>query len=205
MGNKRKKLPIGIQTFRDMREDGYYYVDKTEFAVRLADAGKYYFLSRPRRFGKSLFLDTLKDLFEARRKLFDGLYAADHWDWSVAHPVIRVSFGTGDFSSREALEVRIGELLRENAERLGVDLTQDSSGGRMGELIRKANALHGQRVVVLIDEYDKPILDNIEKPEAAIAARECLRAFYSALKDADPYLRFVFLTGVSKLDRKSVV
>jgi hypothetical protein len=200
----KKKLPIGIQTFRKMREDGYYYVDKTEFAVRLAGQAGYYFLSRPRRFGKSLFLDTLKDLFEAQRELFKGLYAADHWDWSVAHPVIRISFGTGDFKSREKLEVLIDEVLNENAARLGVELTEDSSGRRLGELIRKARAHIGQRVVVLIDEYDKPILDNIEKPETAIAARECLQGLYSAIKDADPYLRFVFLTGVSKFSKVSL-
>ena len=93
----RRKLPIGIQTFREIREENYYYVDKTALIQRLMDEGKHYFLSRPRRFGKSLFLDTLKELFEGNEPLFEGLYIHDHWDWSVRHPVLRLDFGSGNF------------------------------------------------------------------------------------------------------------
>jgi hypothetical protein len=92
MHTPRRKLPIGIQNLREIREEGYYYVDKTGYALRLIERGKYYFLSRPRRFGKSLFLDTLKELFEGNQSLFDGLYAAERWDWAVRYPVIRISF-----------------------------------------------------------------------------------------------------------------
>ena len=206
MSLPRKKLPIGIQNLREIREGGHYYVDKSGYAVRLATEGKYYFLSRPRRFGKSLFLDTLKELFEANRPLFEGLYAAENWDWSTQHPVIRVSFGTGNFSSREGLDQRIRELLLENAERLDVKQppADSSIGGLFSTLIRRARELHGERVVVLIDEYDKPILDNIENAEVATAMREGLRNLYSVLKDADPHLRFVLLTGVSKFSKVSL-
>src|SRR5574343_714114 len=117
----RQKLPIGIQTFREIREEGCYYVDKTGFALRLAQEGKYYFLSRPRRFGKSLFLDTLAELFAGNEPLFRGLIAHSPWDWSVRYPVVRISFGSGVLRNRAELDARIRDLLRINAERLGVD------------------------------------------------------------------------------------
>ena len=204
MQQARKKLPIGIQNLRDIREGGYYYVDKSEFAMRLIDQGKYYFLSRPRRFGKSLFLDTLKELFEGNQALFDGLHAADRWDWSVQYPVIRISFGSGVLRSKENLDTRINELLSENAERLELTLQYESSGGRLMHLIRSAREKYGKSVVVLIDEYDKPILDNIEDAERATVMREGLKDLYSVLKDADPHLKFVFLTGVSKFSKVSL-
>ncbi|MDR0701848.1 MAG: AAA family ATPase, partial [Azoarcus sp.] len=117
----RKKLPIGIQTFAKIREkDEYYYVDKTPFALRLIDEGTHYFLSRPRRFGKSLFLDTLAELFAGNEPLFRGLYCHDKWDWTVKYPVIRISFGSGVPNGRAALAQRIGEMLEENEERLGL-------------------------------------------------------------------------------------
>ena len=116
----RRKLPIGVQTFADITGGEYYYVDKTPHIHRLVEAGKYYFLSRPRRFGKSLLLDTLKSLFEGREALFRGLYIHDKWDWSVQHPVIRISFADGVMQSREALDVRIRYLLRRNREGLGL-------------------------------------------------------------------------------------
>ena len=111
----RKKLPIGIQTFREIREDGCYYVDKTGMAVDLVQTGKAYFLSRPRRFGKSLLIDTLAELFAGSRALFQGLHAEQHWDWSQTHPVIRISFGKGVLASREALDIRIRLLLIDNS------------------------------------------------------------------------------------------
>ncbi|MCH8541633.1 MAG: AAA family ATPase, partial [Opitutales bacterium] len=204
MALPRKKLPIGIQSFAKLRNEGCYYVDKTEFALQLIEDGGYYFLSRPRRFGKSLFLDTLKELFEGNQSLFTGLYAENRWDWSVHYPVIRISFGTGVLGNREELDTRINELLSENAQRLGLQLHYKSTGGRLMHLIRTARETFGQPVVVLIDEYDKPILDNIENTERATAMREGLKDLYSVLKDADPHLKFVFLTGVSKFSKVSL-
>jgi hypothetical protein len=205
MSPPRKKLPIGIQNLREIREGGYYYVDKSGYAVRLANEGKYYFLSRPRRFGKSLFLDTLKELFEANRALFKGLYAADNWDWAVRHPVIRVSFADGVGKDSDGLRRRMEDQLRQNGERLGVAVNPAlDPASAFGELIRKSVSAHGQRAVVLIDEYDKPILDNLENAEVATAMREGLRNLYSVLKDADPHLRFVLLTGVSKFSKVSL-
>jgi len=199
-----RKLPIGIQTFADIIDGGYYYVDKTRQIHRLVEEGKYYFLSRPRRFGKSLLLDTLACLFEGREALFRGLYIHDKWKWQRQHPVIRLSFGDGLLRTREELDLRIGELLRAEAERLDVTLQNTSIAGRFRELIEAVHERHGERAVVLIDEYDKPILDNLLAPERARALREGLKNLYSVLKDADPHLAFVLLTGVSKFSKVSL-
>ncbi|MGR6806975.1 ATP-binding protein [Sphaerotilus natans] len=200
----RRRLPIGIQTFAKLREQDCYYVDKTGLAIDLIESGTAFFLSRPRRFGKSLLVDTLKELFEGNRALFDGLAADTRWDWSRQHPVIRLSFSDGVLSSRVELDQRIGELLTETARELGVTLGAESIAGRFSELIRLAHERHGQRVVVLIDEYDKPILDNIDRPETAREMREGLKNLYSVLKGADAHLKFVFLTGVSKFSKVSL-
>lgn len=202
---QKRKLPIGIQTFSHIIEDGYYYVDKTHYAWQLIEQGKYYFLSRPRRFGKSLFLDTLKELFEGNEPLFRGLFVHEHRDWKRRYPVIRISFADGVMDSRAALDVRIRHLLRANRERLGVaDTGAEDIAGEFSDLIRKACEVHGERVAVLIDEYDKPILDNITEPATALALREGLKNLYSVLKDADPYLCFCLLTGVSKFSKVSL-
>ena len=200
----RKKLPIGIQTFREIREDDCYYVDKTGMAVNLVQTGKAYFLSRPRRFGKSLFLDTLKELFEGHRALFTGLAAESAWDWSQKYPVIRVSFSDGVLQSRAQLDQRIEEILQDNERRLGLQSEHLSIGGRFADLIRQAHEATGQRAVVLIDEYDKPILDNIDNRAIATEMREGLKNLYSVLKGADEHLKFVFLTGVSKFSKVSL-
>ena len=201
----RKKLPIGIQTFARIREDDCYYVDKTGFALQLIEEGNYYFLSRPRRFGKSLLLDTLAELFEGNEPLFRGLAAHGQWDWSRRYPVVRISFGGGVLHSREALDIRIDSLLRANAERLGLpDATEKDVSGRFSELIRQAEKVHGQRVVVLVDEYDKPILDNLTQPEIASEIRDGLRNLYSVIKDSDAHIRFAMLTGVSKFSKVSL-
>ena len=202
---KRKKLPIGIQTFRDIREGGYYYVDKTAFAHRLATTGKYYFLSRPRRFGKSLFLDTLAELFAGNEPLFRGLYCHDKWDWGKKHPVIRISFGGGRVQSRAELDQRIRWNLEQNRERLGITCPNvDDIAGCFANLIQAGEKRFGQRAVVLVDEYDKPILDNLTEPEVARAMREGLRNLYSVIKDQDAHIRFAFLTGVSKFSKVSI-
>ncbi|MBK1720404.1 ATP-binding protein [Thiocystis violacea] len=200
----RKKLPIGIQTFREICEDDCYYVDKTGFALRLIETGKYYFLSRPRRFGKSLFLDTLAELFAGREPLFRGLAIHDHWDWSTSYPVLRFSFGGGLVQSPEELERKIREQLHVNQSALGLGCVEPGIDGCFAEMIRQAHAATGQRVVVLVDEYDKPILDNLTRPETARAMRDGLRNLYSVIKDMDAHIRFAFLTGVSKFSKVSL-
>jgi len=204
----RRKLPIGIQTFSEIIEEGHYYVDKSGFAVRLANEGKYYFLSRPRRFGKSLFLDTLREMFEGNQALFNGLAAENTWDWSKKYPVIRISFGNGVLQSRFELDQRIRGILRVNRLTLGLDLPSDLSvsdlSGSFEDLITQAHQQTGQRSVVLIDEYDKPILDNIDNDAAALEMREGLKNLYSVLKGSDEHLKFVFLTGVSKFSKVSL-
>ncbi|ASM76090.1 hypothetical protein VITFI_CDS0311 [Vitreoscilla filiformis] len=204
----RRKLPIGIQTFRIIREGGYYYVDKTGQAVDLAERGRAYFLSRPRRFGKSLLVDTFKELFEGNRALFTGLAAESRWDWAQRHPVIHLSFSDGVLQSRAELDRRIAELLHGNREALGLPLPERIAPGDVTsnfvDLIRQAHRQHGAPVVVLIDEYDKPILDNLSVPDTARQMREGLKNLYSVLKGADAHLRFVFLTGVSKFSKVSL-
>ncbi|AGX87536.1 ATP-binding protein [Candidatus Symbiobacter mobilis] len=200
----RKKLPIGIQTFREIIEDGHYYVDKTSYALQLIEQGKYYFLSRPRRFGKSLFVDTLKELFEGNQALFMGLAAENRWDWNKKHPVIRISFAVGVFRNRTELDQRLYEILLDHQNTLGVQCQHHSLGGQFEELLALAHRKTGQRVVVLVDEYDKPILDNLENRDAAIAMREGLKNFYSVLKGADQHIRFLFMTGVSKFSKVSL-
>ena len=200
----RQKLPIGIQTFRKLREENCYYVDKTAFALRLIEQGSHYFLSRPRRFGKSLFLDTLAELFAGSEPLFRGLYVHDRWDWSRRYPVIRLSFGGGLVGNRAELEAKIREQLDINQEALGLRCVQPTAQGCLAELIREAHAASGERVVVLVDEYDKPILDNITQAELARTMRDGLRNLYSVIKDSDAHIRFAFLTGVSKFSKVSL-
>ena len=201
----RLRLPIGIQTFSDIRELGYYYVDKTPQIERLVTENDYCFLSRPRRFGKSLLLDTIRCLFEGRQELFEGLAIESRWDWTTRHPVIRISFSDGVLHSRPALDDRIRDQLHVQREHLDVTLDRQTDiAGEFAALIRDAHKRYGQRPVVLIDEYDKPILDNILDPVRARELREGLKNFYSILKDAGPHLRFVMLTGVSKFSKVSL-
>ncbi|WPL16289.1 putative AAA-ATPase [Thiorhodovibrio winogradskyi] len=201
---QRKKLPIGISTFAKIRGEDYYYVDKTELALRLIDAGSYYFLSRPRRFGKSLLLDTLAELFQGNLPLFQGLYAERCWDWSIPYPVIRLSFGGGVMRDRGELDAKFRELLDINQASLRIICRQPTAPGCFAELIRAAEQQYGQRVVILVDEYDKPILDNLSDPELARQMREGLRNLYSVIKDHDRHIRFVFITGVSKFSKVSL-
>ncbi|NJD38950.1 MAG: hypothetical protein FIA89_11620 [Geobacter sp.] len=200
----KKKLPIGIQSFREIREDNCYYVDKTPYALQMIEQGKYYFLSRPRRFGKSLFLDTLKELFEGSEPLFRGLHAHDRWDWSRRYPVIRISFGGGVVRSRAELEASLHQQLTLHEERFSLPAAFPDIRSRFIELLRRTAEKHGERVVVLVDEYDKPILDRLEEPDIAKENRECLRDFYSVIKDADAHIKFALLAGVSKFTKVSL-
>jgi hypothetical protein len=200
----RKKLPIGIQTFAKIREDNYYYVDKTAFALRMIEEGTAYFLSRPRRFGKSLFLDTLAELFAGNEPLFRGLHCHDEWDWQTKYPVIRISFGGGLAKNSEALNASIRFQLNTHAARLGVSVADDSIPVQFASLILEAEARFGQRVVVLVDEYDKPILDNLTTPDLAREMRDGLRDLYSVIKDQDAHIKFAMLTGVSKFSKVNI-
>ena len=194
----RRRLPIGIQTFREVREDRCYYVDKTRHIERLLKGGKHYFLSRPRRFGKSLFLDTLKELFEGSEGLFEGLGIHRPWDWSVRHPVVRLDFSSGSFASADDLHAEVTDQLDVIAVDAGIELAGRTAPIRFRQLIRELHRSSGQRVVVLVDEYDKPILDALEDPDLARANRDYLRGLYSTLKFADAQIRFSFITGVSR-------
>ena len=200
----RRRLPIGMQAFREIREMNCYYVDKTAYVGRLLDEGKHYFLSRPRRFGKSLFLDTCKELFEGNEPLFEGLAIHDRWDWSVRHPVLRLSFGSGNFKEPGYLHTNLMAQLDVLEEQLGVGSRYDTAAERFGHLVRMSSAGAGQRVVILVDEYDKPILDALDTPEVARANRDFLRGFYAVVKDSDAHIRFSFITGVSKFSKVSL-
>ena len=198
------QLPIGLQTFAEVREGGFAYVDKTPHALKLVESGKVYFLARPRRFGKSLFLDTLRNLFEGRRELFTGLHAESNWEWDVKYPVIKLDMSGGS-DSVGALRANLKSNLLYTAKRLGLELsTTDEPAIFFQELIQEAHKQHGRQVVLLIDEYDKPMIDNIDDMELAEQMRKQLRGFYSIIKAADEHLRFVMLTGVSKFSKVSI-
>ena len=199
----RRRLPIGVQTFRKVREADCYYVDKTAYIERLLGEGTHYFLSRPRRFGKSLFLDTLKELFEGSEALFEGLHIHDRRDWSVRHPVLRLSFGGGNFKEPGAVEARTMEQLAA-AEGDAPVASEHTAPGRLARLLETLHGRAGRTVAVLVDEYDKPILDALEAPEVARANREFLRGLYAVIKDCDAHVRFAFLTGVSKFSKVSL-
>ena len=156
-----------MQTFRELREENCYYVDKTGYVHRLVTQGKHYFLSRPRRFGKSLFLDTLKELFEANEALFTDLYVHDRWEWSVRHPVVRLDFAGGSFKDPAHLHEDVMLQLEQLEDDAGIPARQVNAPARFRRLLQMLHRKAGQRVAVLVDEYDKPILDALEEPEAA--------------------------------------
>jgi hypothetical protein len=184
--------------------DDYCYVDKTPLIRQLVDEGEYYFLSRPRRFGKSLLISTLKSAFLGQKDLFKGLYLETHWDWSVQYPVIHISFGGGVLKNRAILDAKIDTFLKENGKRYEIELKNPTISDRFAELIQKIHHKSQQKVVILVDEYDKPILDNITKTDLAIEIRKGLKNIYSVIKDSDEYIKFAFLTGVSKFSKVSL-
>ena len=197
-------LPIGIQTFRNLRKEGCHYVDKTGHLRDLIKSGSRYFLSRPRRFGKSLLVSTLKSLFACERDLFEGLAIEPHWNWSEPHPVVHLSFGGGSFDDPGELRDSVLDQLEAHARRSGVVLTSRRGPSRFGELLEALHERTEQRVVVLVDEYDKPILDVLEDPDVALVNRNYLRGLYAVIKDRDEHVRFSFLTGVSKFSKVSL-
>ena len=198
------RLPLGLQDFAKVREGNFVYVDKTPQALDLANAAGFYFLARPRRFGKSLFLDTLRNLFEGRRELFQGLYAEHEWHWSVKYPVIKLDM-SGGFRNADELSSMLADDLRYAAGNMGIELAQHNEASRLlKELLRKAHKHYGRKVVMLVDEYDKPMLDKIGNIELAEQMCDQLRGFYSIIKVADEHLHFVMLTGVSKFSKVSI-
>ena len=199
----RRKLPIGIQTFREIREAHAYYVDKTDHIRRLATGGKHYFLSRPRRFGKSLLLDTIKELFEGDQALFKGLAVHDKWHWQP-RPVVRLDFAAGDFGDPTLLAEDVAAQLADAEAEAGIPANPASASIRLRRLLQALHEKSGQRVVLLVDEYDRPILDALEEPTVARANRRFLRGLYAVIKSADAHLEFTLLTGVSKFSKVSL-
>ncbi len=204
MSATRRKLPLGIQTFRTIRDEGCYYVDKTTYIRKLVDEGSRYFLSRPRRFGKSLLLDTIKELFEGSEELFRGLAIHDGWDWTERHPVVHLDFGTGSFAEAEGLARSIRAQLDRVERRHGLTSPYDAAPERLDYLIEALHESAGQRVVVLVDEYDKPILEALADSHLAASNRDGLRTLYSVIKTRDADIKFALLTGVSKFSKVSL-
>ena len=196
--------PIGIQSFKEIREGGYAYVDKTGVVYQLTHSGKYYFLSRPRRFGKSLILSTIEAYFEGRKELFEGLAISEmEKEWN-AYPVIHIDLNTGLYNSVENLRKHLYTQMSRLESEYGRNVDEELVSDRFTGVIRRAVEQTGNKAVVLIDEYDKPLLEVIGKPELQEAMRDELRSFYSVLKSCDQYIRFAMLTGVTKFGRLSV-
>jgi hypothetical protein len=198
-----QNLPVGIQSFEYLRTNDFLYVDKTENIYRMVTTGKPYFLSRPRRFGKSLLVSTLDCLFSGKKDLFEGLYIYDKWDWTRKHPVVRFDFGGINYQTVEKLEEDLTGKTDEYAGQYGLTLSRQGPG-RFAELIKKLHEKTGATVVVLVDEYDKPIIDNLNDLALADEIREALHHFYQVLKATDDHLRLIFLTGVSKFSKVSI-
>jgi hypothetical protein len=206
-----KKLPIGVQSFEVMRTQGFVYVDKTEWIHQLATEGMYYFLARPRRFGKSLLASTLKCLFQGRRELFTGLWIAEpgRWEWQ-AHPVVVIDFNQMSLDTPENLGLSLKRELAAIGRMYQVELEEPLLEGQFKELVLALYHKTQRPVVVLIDEYDKPLVEHLGKGEAGLAVgranRDILRGFFGVLKGSDvaAALRFVLLTGVSRFSRVSV-
>lgn len=197
--------PLGIQTFSEVREKGFMYVDKTDMIYRITHANyKYVFLSRPRRFGKSLLVSTLKSYFEGRKDLFQGLAMERLEKEWTAYPVLHFSLAGGKHMEKDALERYLDYILSVQEEVYGVSSTAPDFNIRLSNLIREAYKKTGKQVVVLIDEYDAPLLDVVHEDEHLGALRQVMRNFYSPLKDCDPYLRFVFMTGITKFSQLSI-
>ena len=201
---ERRLYPLGIQTFEEIASRGMVYVDKTEYIYRLANSGKYFFLSRPRRFGKSLLISTLQSYFEGHRDMFKGLRIEQlEKDWTE-HPVLHFDMSGGKHMEKEQLENYLSYIIKTQEDKFNITATQTDANVRPINLINTAYEKTGRQVVVLIDEYDAPMLDVAHECEQLDALRNVMRNFYSPLKMCDPKLRFVFLTGITKFSQLSI-
>ena len=198
------KYPVGEQSFESLRNEGFIYVDKTRYIERIVNGYKYYFLSRPRRFGKSLFLSLLKCFFEGKRHLFRGLYADTmDWDWTP-HPVLYLDFNNRKYKNVEKLDNLLNDFLEEEERKYGIKETKSDFSGRFSRLIKMAAQKTGSKVVILVDEYDKPLVNNLHNPEQFNQYRDTLAELYSNFKSSADYIRLVFMTGVSRFSKLSV-
>lgn len=198
------KYPIGIQNFGEIRTNGYVYVDKTTVVYRLVQDGKYYFLSRPRRFGKSLFLSTLRAYFEGKRELFEGLAIAKlEKEWK-SYPVLHLDLNARDYSGVDSLLAELNRHLEVWEKTYGDEFRERATEERFLQIIKKVYDKTGKRVVILVDEYDKPLIQTIDAPETQDLIRRKLKPFYGVLKTMDEYIQFAFLTGVTKFGKVSV-
>jgi hypothetical protein len=198
-----QKLPIGLQNFEKLRTDGYLYVDKTALVYRLVTSGRYFFLSRPRRFGRSMLLSTLQAYFEGKKELFEGTAIAQLEKNWTKYPVLHIDMIATDYSRLDALPDKLNDYLSGWEEIYGKTTGEKSLIGRFEDIIRRAEQT-GQRVVILVDEFDKPILQTIGNDEMQQHYRSMLKAFFGVLKSMDGYIKFVLLTGITKLDNASV-
>jgi hypothetical protein len=196
-----RKYPIGLQNFVEIRNGGYIYIDKTQLIHKLIESGKYYFLSRPRRFGKSLLLSTIKEIFNGNKEQFEDLWIYDQWNWEQKYPVIHIRFSQIAYKEL-GLTTAISRELDFIAKEFGIQLVEYSLALKFRELIREVAKI-GQ-VVILIDEYDKPITDYLEDLEKVEENRSVFKSFYSVLKDADEYIRLLLITGVSRFPKVSI-
>lgn len=198
------KYPIGIQDFEKLRTNGYSYVDKSRFVYKLATEGEYYFLSRPRRFGKSLFLSTLEAYFQGKKELFEGLAIYDlETEWKK-YPIFHIDLNTANFREKDSLYMVLNDYLTTWESKYGARESEATLALRFKGVIARAAEKEGCGVVILIDEYDKPILQTLRDPELQAEHRAQLKAFYSVLKTQDRYIKFAFLTGVTKFGKVSV-
>jgi len=202
------ELPLGKQDFESLRDKNCYYVDKTQHIYELLSLADYYFLSRPRRFGKTLLVSTLKHLFEGKKELFKDLYIYDKWDWSQKNPVLRISFGGKEFNNENDLEEHIFAFLEKLEDKYNIPASDElklSASIRLQKILEHMYTINSQqKVVVLVDEYDKPILDALENQELSKKNRSTLRGFYGTLKESYDHIRFIFVTGISMFSKSTV-
>lgn len=196
--------PLGIQTFSEIRNRNMLYIDKTAYVYRLASSGKFFFLSRPRRFGKSLLVSTFQSYFEGKKELFKGLAIEQlEHEWNE-YPVLHFDMSGGKHMNKEQLNRYLLYILKSNEERFGVNTDSTDPNIRLSNLINSIYQQTGKQVVVLIDEYDAPLLDVVHQEEDLGALRQIMRNFFSPLKLSEPYLRFVFITGITKFSQLSI-
>lgn len=199
-----KIYPIGIQNFEKIRRDGYFYIDKTALVYQMVKTGSYFFLNRPRRFGKSLLVSTLEAYFEGKRELFEGLAIEKlEKDWTK-HPILHIDLNTEKYESLESLENILNDTLYKWEKVYGTEPSETSLPLRFKGIIRRAYEQTGNRVAIFVDEYDKPMLQAIGNEELQKAFRNTLQAFYGAIKTMDGYIKFAFLTGVTKFGKVSI-